>query len=183
MVLLGRPSNNVSIGIVGMPNIGKCFAPGTRIRLMNGDTIAVENVVGGELLMGDDSTPRVVTVGSLTHGRAPMFRIEPGWEGAKPFTVNGAHTLVLVNNSRPCKWEVPNRPNSRWRVQRWELTTDNRLVHPTHNTLRVQLADRLVLLVRQLLVLGDERVELRYLALQLRALLLRALRVVQPTHA
>ena len=169
MVLLGRPSNNVSIGIVGMPNIGKsdqlstaqhstaqchcataprltcllalvpprpsrCFAPGTRVRLMNGDTIAVEEVRGREVLMGDDSTPRVVTPGSLVHGEAPMFRIEPGWEGAKPFTVNGAHTLVLVNNNRPRKWEVANRPNSRWRVQRWELTTDNRLVSPSNNT-------------------------------------------------
>ena len=28
-----------------------------------------------------------------------MFRIAPAWDGAAPFTVNGAHILVLINDT------------------------------------------------------------------------------------
>ena len=96
VVLLGRPSNNVSIGIVGMPNIGKCWAAGTQLYRADGSLVAVEHVQEGDALMGDDSTPRVVQKGSATHGTAPMYTVTPRSKcAARPFTVNGAHILVL----------------------------------------------------------------------------------------
>ena len=107
--------------IVGETGSGKCFARGTRLRLFNGDTVAVEDVAGGELLMGDDGLSRIVTAGSLTHGVATLYRITPSWDGAKPFTVNGDHILVLVNDCEPTKAEC----SSGWTVRWWELTTDN----------------------------------------------------------
>ena len=82
---------------------GKCFARGTQLRLYSGDLIAVEHIVGGELLMGDDGTARTVTPGSLTPrgSRDVLYTIRPSWEGAEPFTVNGDHILVLAVNKRP----------------------------------------------------------------------------------
>ena len=99
---------------------GKCFARGTRLRLVNGDCVAVEDVVGGEQLMGDDGLPRTVTPGSLTHGIDTLYRITPTWEGAQPFVVNAAHILVLVNDVRP--YVRPYR--SMWAAVEWEVTTE-----------------------------------------------------------
>ena len=55
-----------------------------------------------------------------------LYRITPKWEGAKPFTVNGAHILVLTNNSPPCVKERSG--DSGWEVKRFEVSTDNRMV-------------------------------------------------------
>src|SRR3984885_900023 len=71
----------------------KCFAAGTLLRLFDGNAIAVEDIVGGERLMGDDGTVRVVTPGSLTRGVGRMYRIKPKWTGAESFVVSGNHIL------------------------------------------------------------------------------------------
>jgi Hom_end-associated Hint/Homing endonuclease len=107
----------------GPPGCGKCFAAGTMLRLHNGDTIAVESIVGGELLMGDDGNPRVVTAGSLSRGRAVLYRIQPEWDGAAPFAVNGDHILVLIINCRPCmEWLESVKA---WRVLWYQVDTSN----------------------------------------------------------
>ena len=90
-----------TVGIGGPVGSGKCWAAGTKLRLYNGDVKAVETFVGGEELMGDDDRRRIVTPGSVIVGQAPMYRIDPLWEGARPFTVNGAHILVLTVNQKP----------------------------------------------------------------------------------
>lgn len=59
----------------------------------------------GDLLMGDDNTPRVVQYGSLTTGEAEMYEIQPMWSGAEPMVVNGDHILVLKINLRPWIWK------------------------------------------------------------------------------
>ena len=114
--------------LFGPPGTGKCFARGTRLRLMDGDTIAVEDVVGGEQLMGDDGLPRIVTPGSLTHGVDTLYRINPFSTCASPFTVNGAHILVLVIYTEP---HVKKRSNGEgeevWELKQWVVTTDNRI--------------------------------------------------------
>ena len=112
--------------LYGPPGCGKCFARGTLLRLLSGLTVAVEDVVGGEQLMGDDGLPRTITPGSLTQGVAPLYRISPTWDGARPFTVNGAHILVLINRDKP---RVSERSDGGWGVVEWQLTTDNRMIH------------------------------------------------------
>ena len=108
----------------GPPGCGKCFARGTRLRLLDGRTVAVEDVRGGEQLMGDDGLPRTVTKGSLTRGCGALYRITPAWSGATPFTVNGAHILVLVNQQRPQARQVG---AGLWQATAWRLTADNRM--------------------------------------------------------
>ena len=123
---------DIHVLLVGDAGVGKCFARSTRVRLVSGETIAVEHIVGGEQLMGDDGTPRTVTPGSLIHGRGTMYRISPLWAGARPFTVNGAHILVLVNNRKPCLEKRTRQTRTqgrttRWQVAEWKVTTDNRM--------------------------------------------------------
>ena len=134
------------LSVIACPGSGKCFARGTRLRLFNGDLLAVESVVGGERLMGDDGLPRTVTPGTLTRGVATLYEVRPTWLGAEPFTVNGAHILVLVNTRRPwlrervhadcsagwevCWWEVDvasNRMEVRSRASRAKATAQREL--------------------------------------------------------
>ena len=104
---------------------GKCFARGTRLRLYNGETIAVEDIRGGEQLMGDDSTPRTVTPFSTVHAEgAALFTISPTWDGAQPFTVNGDHILVLAVTARPT---LRRSESGGWVVHSFELDTQEGL--------------------------------------------------------
>lgn len=48
------------INLFGAPGTGKCFAKGTKILMWNGEVKNIEDVEVGELVMGDDSTPREV---------------------------------------------------------------------------------------------------------------------------
>ena len=105
---------------------GKCFARGTRLRLFDGQAIAVEQVLPGMELMGDDGQPRTVTADSLARGVAPLYRINPTHDGASPFTVNGDHILVLTINVKPhIKLNTKNRG---WELKVWRVTTDHRRV-------------------------------------------------------
>jgi serine/threonine protein kinase len=70
----------------------KCLARDTAVLLHDGSVKLVQHVRVGDLLLGDDSTPREVL--SLAHGRATMARI--GGIAATPsFECNLAHVLSL----------------------------------------------------------------------------------------
>jgi replicative DNA helicase len=51
-----------------------CFCKGTLVRLFDGSTKKIEDIVVGDLLMGDDSTPRKVL--SLYEGMGNLYRIK-----------------------------------------------------------------------------------------------------------
>jgi hypothetical protein len=70
---------------------GKCHLKGTPIMMFDGTIELVENIKVGDLLMGDDSTPRTVT--SLAKGRDKMYDII-SVKGEK-YTVNEEHILCL----------------------------------------------------------------------------------------
>lgn len=70
---------------------GKCHAKDTPILMYNGTVKKVQDVIVGDALMGDDSTPRQVI--SLAQGTDEMYDIVPS-KGDK-YTVNYEHVLVL----------------------------------------------------------------------------------------
>ncbi len=76
----------------GPPGTGKCHTKGTKILMYNGTIKNVEDVIVGDKLMGDDSTPR--TVLSLATGQENCYEIIPNKFGDK-FGVNESHILVL----------------------------------------------------------------------------------------
>jgi len=77
--------------IEGGTGIGKCHKKGTKILMFNGDLKKVEDIIIGDLVMGDNSKHRKVM--NVVSGKQKMFKIKP--IRSTPFTVNKDHILVL----------------------------------------------------------------------------------------
>jgi hypothetical protein len=78
------------LGISIMAGQG-CHAKGTRILMYDGSVKNVEDVAVGELLMGNDSTPRKVL--SLIRGNEKMYRVK--YHFGDYYDVNESHILSL----------------------------------------------------------------------------------------
>ena len=76
-------------GIIVLPT--GCHAKGSLILMYDGTTKAVEDIEVGDVLMGDDGTPRNVI--RLHRGDDEMYRVTP--IKGEPFVVNGGHILHL----------------------------------------------------------------------------------------
>jgi superfamily II DNA or RNA helicase len=76
--------------------LGKCHAYNTPILMYDGSIKMVQDIIEGDLLMGDDSTPRRVL--SLARGQDEMYNIIPV-KGEK-YTVNQEHILCLKNTKK-----------------------------------------------------------------------------------
>ncbi|KAG9391648.1 SRP54-type protein, GTPase domain [Carpediemonas membranifera] len=85
----GRP---YVIAFVGVNGVGKCLGKDTPVLMADGEFKPVQDVVVGDILMGDDGTPR--TVGSVTTGRQEMARVS--LQGGAKFTCNMAHILTVA---------------------------------------------------------------------------------------
>ncbi len=87
-------------GLLELPcGFGKCLGKGTKVILYNGNVELVENIQIGDLLMGDDSTPRKVL--SLARGREQMYKISS--KKGDEYICNESHILSLkssVNHSK-----------------------------------------------------------------------------------
>nr|QBK85415.1 MAG: intein-containing packaging ATPase [Marseillevirus LCMAC101] len=83
--------------IVGPPASGKCLAPGTPILMYDGTVKKVEDIRPGDVLMGDDSTPRRVL--TICEGQDKMYRIKQN--KGDDYIVNEPHILVLKRNYMP----------------------------------------------------------------------------------
>jgi replicative DNA helicase len=77
--------------IAARPGMGKCLGKGTKVLMFDGRLKNVEDVKEGELLMGDDNTPRKVL--SLATGREQMYWIRQN-KGID-YRVNESHILSL----------------------------------------------------------------------------------------
>ncbi len=77
--------------VAARPGMGKCLGKGTKVLMYDGHLKKVEDVEVGDLLMGDDSTPRRVL--SLARGREKMYWIRQN-KGID-YRVNESHILSL----------------------------------------------------------------------------------------
>ena len=80
---------------------GKCHKRDTPIIMADGSIKMVQDIIEGDFLMGDDSTPR--TVLSLASGRDKMYDIIPDsiQKGGETYTVNQEHILCLKMSGYP----------------------------------------------------------------------------------
>jgi hypothetical protein len=85
--------------VLGRPN---CFEKGTKVLLYNGKIKLVEDVVIGDIVMGDDSTPR--TVLSLSKGHSLLYKIVP--KIGEPVVVNGNHIITIVKTKGNNKGQI-----------------------------------------------------------------------------
>lgn len=77
---------------------GKCLAKDTGIIMFDGTIKKVQDVLVGDLLMGDDSTPR--TILSLAKGREVMYKVN--CEKGNGYIVNKSHILSLRYGYKVC---------------------------------------------------------------------------------
>lgn len=76
------------------PGGGKCLGLGTPVMMADGSIKAVEAVEAGDLLMGDDSTPRLVL--STCAGIDDLYEVSQ--VNGDPYVVNSAHILSLITS-------------------------------------------------------------------------------------
>lgn len=79
-------------GLLELPcAYGKCLGIDTEILMYDGTIKKVQDVIEGDLLMGDDSTPRKVL--SLARGKEQMYKVET--QKGEGYIVNESHILSL----------------------------------------------------------------------------------------
>jgi replicative DNA helicase len=81
---------------------GKCLGKDTPVLMYDGSIKKVQDVVCGDQLMGDDSTPRNVL--STCSGESNLYRITPSWGDS--YVVNENHILSLKCSITIVKWQV-----------------------------------------------------------------------------
>ena len=74
---------------------GKCLARDTPVLMFDGTTKRIQDVFPGDVLMGDDSTPRKVL--STSVGSGVLYRVNQLGVGGKPYIVNEDHILTLLD--------------------------------------------------------------------------------------
>ncbi len=80
--------------------VHNCFAENTLIRMYDGDLKKVQNINRGDMLMGDNSSPRIVM--QTTQGEEDMYRIQQS--NGRTYVVNGSHILSLqLSRATPVK--------------------------------------------------------------------------------
>lgn len=77
---------------------GKCLGYNTPILLYNGKKKMVQDVIDGDVVMGDDGKARYVS--GVTKGRAKMYKIIQ--DGGMEYRVNDSHILTLFDTYRKC---------------------------------------------------------------------------------
>ena len=89
--------------VIGKPG---CFAKGTKVLMYDGKIKNVEDVNIGDIIMGDDSTPR--TVVELCRNVDKMWTIVP--KIGEEITVNSKHILTLIKITGRKKGEIIDIP-------------------------------------------------------------------------
>ena len=79
---------------------GKCLAKNTKILMYDGTIKLVQDIIVGDVIMGDDSTPRNIL--SITKGRETMYKVNELRKNKEfsdnSYIVNESHILSLKNN-------------------------------------------------------------------------------------
>ena len=92
----GIPSQSLVV-ISGDTGVGKCFGKGTKILMHDGSVKNVEHIVKGDVIMGDDSTPRNIL--STTKGIDTLYRVKS--VKGDEYIVNSQHILSLKSTNAP----------------------------------------------------------------------------------
>lgn len=99
--LLGGLQKSDLIILAARPAMGKCLGKGTKVLMLDGTLRNVEDIKTGDLLMGDDSTPRRVL--GTTKGMDQLYRIKQA--GAMDYVVNSCHILTLKRSRNEGGWQ------------------------------------------------------------------------------
>lgn len=90
---LAQINKSGSVMISCHVGFGKCLGRNTPIMMYSGKCIPVQDIKPGQLIMGDDSTPRKII--TTCTGYEQMYKVLPTSEGFEPYVVNKSHILSL----------------------------------------------------------------------------------------
>lgn len=107
---ISKPTVYENILLYHQLGTGKCHAINTPILMHDGTIKLVQDIQTGDLLMGDDSTPR--TVMSLARGTDKLYDIIP--IKGEPYTVNEEHILCLHVSGYPRVLTTPKSYIVQW---------------------------------------------------------------------
>lgn len=94
---------DIKVVVAGHVDAGKCESKGTKIRMHNGDVKNIENIVKGDILMGDDSFPRRVL--ETTSGFGQLYSIIQ--DDGSTLNINKNHILCFQNRfSSYYYWDI-----------------------------------------------------------------------------
>jgi hypothetical protein len=85
------------------PKVGKCFGKDTPVLMWDGSVKKVQDVKEGDLLMGDDSTPREVK--SLARGRENLYKVKQNKR--MDYVVNESHIMSVMKTGSYETKDVP----------------------------------------------------------------------------
>ena len=93
----------------GQASSGKCLARGSPTLMYDGSIKMVQDVAVGDLVMGDDGTPRRVL--TLARGQDELFTLVPTRKAYESLTVTREHVLCLKYTSQGsvAKWKYGKR--------------------------------------------------------------------------
>ena len=100
----------------GLSGTGKCHGINTPIMMYNGTIKLVQDVIIGDIIMGNDSTPRKVL--NLGRGEDEMYEITN--VKGDTYTVNSEHILCLKHNRTPY---IKDRTDRKSFILQWFNTT------------------------------------------------------------
>ncbi len=83
----------INIGCLGSVMDGKCFGIGTQIMMYDNSTKNVEDIITGDIIMGDDYKPRNVV--NIVRGTDQLYEVIQ--EKNKNYVVNSKHILCLTS--------------------------------------------------------------------------------------
>lgn len=89
-----RLTIGMPVALLGAPSSGKCLGKDVPILMYDGTRKMSQDIKVGDVLMGDDSTPR--TVLSTCTGRENLYNIKQN--NGDDYVVNESHILSLKNN-------------------------------------------------------------------------------------
>jgi DNA mismatch repair ATPase MutS len=106
--------------LYGVNGVGKCMSRDTPILMYDGTIKMVQDIQIGELLMGDDSTPRKVL--STTTGIDEMYKISN--KKGDTYTVNSKHILCLKSSY---SFSIEDRKDRKSYSLKWFCVMEKRL--------------------------------------------------------
>lgn len=101
--LRNATAKEASLGLCGPPGTGKCLHPDTLVLLYLGGMKRAADLKRNDVLMGDDSQPRVIT--STSSGKDSMYCIQPKY--TENFIVNLPHVLTLYDDLSAKTIDIP----------------------------------------------------------------------------
>jgi hypothetical protein len=115
----------------GLSGSGKCLALNTPILMYNGTIKKVQDIIVGDLLMGDDSSPRRVL--TLARGKDILYKIIP--IKGESFTINSNHILSLNIPIPSLRYE---EKRQKYRVSYFEKYNNNNTIKFTGKRFKIK---------------------------------------------